>query len=278
MTLGIGIIGAAGRMGRMLVEASQQLDGFHLAAACDRAGGSAVGRDAGELAGLGALGVQVAEKVTEAVQAADVVIDFSLPDATERVASACADAGRPLVLGTTGLGPEQQAAVDRLAEQVAVVQAANYSTGVTLLTALVEQAAHALGDSADVEIIEAHHRHKVDAPSGTALRLGEAVAGVLGRDLHEHAVYGREGQEGPRDRRTIGFETIRAGDIVGEHTVLFAGDGERLELTHKASRRSTFAFGAYRAAMWASQQPPGRYDMRDVLGIAGSAAGIESPR
>ncbi|MBK1725548.1 4-hydroxy-tetrahydrodipicolinate reductase [Halorhodospira neutriphila] len=269
MSTAIAIVGAAGRMGRMLVDAVEHDAAAHLAAAVDRAGGEAVGRDAGELAGRGRLGVTVGDDPAAAAAAGDVVIDFSLPEATEAVAAACAAAGRPLVLGTTGLGEAQRSAVAGLAERTAVVHAANYSTGVTLLTALVEQAARAIGAHSDVEVIEAHHRHKVDAPSGTALRLGEAVADTLGRDLAECAVYGREGRTGERDRETIGFETIRAGDIVGEHTVLFAGDGERVELTHKASSRGTFAAGAVRAAHWAAAQPPGLYDMRDVLGLGG---------
>ncbi|ABM62241.1 4-hydroxy-tetrahydrodipicolinate reductase [Halorhodospira halophila] len=267
MSLGIGIIGAGGRMGRMLIEVVHRQPGVHVAAATDRTGGEAVGRDAGELAGQGSLGVPIGDDIPAAVAASDAVIDFSLPEATETVAAACAEAGRPLVLGTTGLGETQREAVHRLAEQVAVMHAANYSTGVTLLTALVEQAARAIGVYSDIEIIEAHHRHKVDAPSGTALRLGEAVADALGRDLSQCAVYGREGHTGERDPQTIGFETIRAGDIVGDHTVLFGGDGERVELTHKASSRTTFASGAVRAAAWVVEQPPGLYDMRDMIGV-----------
>ncbi|MBK5937049.1 MAG: 4-hydroxy-tetrahydrodipicolinate reductase [Halorhodospira halophila] len=267
MSLGIGIIGAGGRMGRMLIDVVHRQPGVHLAAATDRAGGEAVGRDAGELAGQGAVGVTVGDDIATAVSASEAVIDFSLPEATEAVTAACAQAGRPLVLGTTGLGEAQREAVRQLSEQVAVMHAANYSTGVTLLTALVEQAARAIGEHSDIEIIEAHHRHKVDAPSGTALRLGEAAADALGRDLGQCAVYGREGYTGERDRRAIGFETIRAGDIVGEHTVLFGGDGERVELTHKASSRTTFAAGALRAATWLVEQPPGLYDMRDLIGV-----------
>ncbi|MFP4647921.1 MAG: 4-hydroxy-tetrahydrodipicolinate reductase [Halorhodospira sp.] len=267
MSLGIAVIGAGGRMGRMLIDRIQHETGAHLAAATDRSGGSAVGRDAGEVAGSGVSGVIIGDGITAAVRAADAVIDFSLPEATVAVTEACAEAGRPLVLGTTGLAEVEQAAVQQLAERVPVMQAANYSTGVTLLTALVEQAARAIGAHSDVEIIEAHHRHKVDAPSGTALRLGGAVAEALGRDLEQCAVYGRHGHTGARERATIGFETIRAGDIVGDHTVLFAGDGERIELTHKASSRATFASGAVRAAVWVAAQPPGHYDMQDMLGV-----------
>lgn len=263
----IAIVGAGGRMGRMLVHAVHQDEDAELVGAVDRPGGHWVGHDAGELAGIGPIGVAVTDYAETVVPLAQVVIDFSLPDATSSVAAACQSEGVALVLGTTGLAGVEQDAIRRLSASVGVVQAANYSTGVTLLTALVEKAARALGDSVDVEIIEAHHRHKVDAPSGTALRLGEAAAQALDRDLDTCAIYGRQGAEGPRDRKTIGFETIRAGDIVGDHTVLFAGDGERLELTHRASSRSTFAAGAVRAAHWVAGQPPGLYDMKDVLGI-----------
>ncbi len=267
MSLGVALVGAGGRMGRMLVHAVEQGHGVHLAAACDRRGGEAVGRDAGELAGVGTAGVRVGDDPAAAAAAADIVIDFSLPDATSAVTAACRQAQSPLVLGTTGLGEAERTAVRKLADDLPVVHAANYSTGVTLLTALVEQAARAIGAQSDVEVIEAHHRNKVDAPSGTALRLGEAVAQANGRELAEHAIYGRQGHTGVRAQETIGFETIRAGDIVGEHTVLFAGDGERVELTHKATTRTTFASGAVRAAKWVVDQPPGLYDMRDVLGI-----------
>lgn len=268
MSAALAVIGAGGRMGRMLIDTIQHDDRARLVAAVDRAG-HLVGCDAGELAGVGTLGVEITDDPARAAAAADVVIDFSLPEATLQVVAACREHATALVLGTTGLAAEQDEAVQVLAQQVPVVHAANYSTGITLLTALVEQAARAIGAQSDVEIIEAHHRHKVDAPSGTALRLGATVAGQLGRELEKCAVYGREGQTGERDRLTIGFETIRAGDIVGEHTVMFAGEGERIELTHKASTRTTFAAGAVRAAHWVVAQSAGRYDMRDVLGLTG---------
>ena len=263
----IAVIGAAGRMGRMLVETIHHDSGAELVAVVDRPGSDCVGMDAGELAGIGVVGLPVTDDPAPAVADADVAIDFTLPEATPAVAAACRAAGCALVLGTTGLGAREQRAVEHLSEAVPVVQAANYSTGVTLLTALVEQAARVLGHSVDVEIIEAHHRHKVDAPSGTALRMGEVVAEALGRDLSECAVYGREGHTGERGRKTIGFETIRAGDIVGEHTVMFAGPGERVEITHKASSRMTFARGAVRAAGWLKGRPAGLYDMQDVLNL-----------
>ncbi|BAU57441.1 4-hydroxy-tetrahydrodipicolinate reductase [Halorhodospira halochloris] len=267
MSTAVAVVGAGGRMGRMLVDTILRDEEAYLVAAADR-GEQLLGQDAGELAGIGALGVEISANLEAVVAAADVVIDFSLPQATVEVAAACRQHKCPLVLGTTGLAAGQSEAVAELSQHNAVVHAANYSTGITLLTALVEQAAQAVGAQSDIEIIEAHHRHKVDAPSGTALRLGEAVAKELGRDLGQCAVYGREGHTGERDSKTIGFETIRAGDIVGEHTVMFAGQGERIELTHKASSRSTFAVGALRAAHWVIGQPAGLYDMRDVLGLS----------
>lgn len=268
MSTAVAVVGAGGRMGRMLIDTVVRDEDAYVAAAVDHAT-EVVGRDAGELAGIGTLGVEVLADPEHAAAVAEVVVDFSLPQATAGVVVACHGHLRPLVLGTTGLATEQREAVEELARHVPVVHAANYSTGVTLLTALVEQAARAIGAQSDVEIIEAHHRHKVDAPSGTALRLGEAVAAALGSDLAQCAVYGREGHTGERERRTIGFETIRGGDIVGEHTVMFAGEGERIELSHKASSRTTFAAGAVRAAHWVIGQPAGLYDMRDVLGLTG---------
>jgi len=196
-----------------------------------------------------------------------VLIDFTSPAATLAHAAACAASGRALVVGTTGLTAAQKAELAGAAARTPVLFAANMSVGVTLCLALLRQAAQVLGDDFDVEIIEAHHRHKVDAPSGTALRMGEVVAEALGRNLADCAVYGREGQTGARDRRTIGFATVRGGDIVGDHTVLFAGEGERIEITHKASSRLTFARGALRAAAWLAGQPAGLYDMQDVLGL-----------
>lgn len=263
----IAVIGAGGRMGRRIMEVIHNDEELVLVGAVDRPGGRYVGLDAGELAGVGRNGLAVTDHPEAVLTRADVVIDFSLPEATGAVVATCQAQGVPLVIGTTGLSRVEQDAVERLAASVGVVQAANYSTGVTLLTALVEQSARALGETVDIEIIEAHHRHKVDAPSGTALRLGEAAARAVGRDLEECAVYGREGHTGPRDRQTIGFETIRGGDIVGEHTVFFAGEGERLELTHRASSRLTFATGAVRAGQWLVGRPPGLYTMRDVLGL-----------
>jgi 4-hydroxy-tetrahydrodipicolinate reductase len=261
----IAVVGASGRMGRSLVEASQAQDGIELAAAIDRAGSEAVGRDAGELAGIGALGVPVVDDLEKVAQDFDVLIDFTLPEATLVHAEFCRRYGRRMVIGTTGFSAEQRAELDAAAEDIALVWAPNMSVGVNLCLKLLDTAARVLGDEVDIEIVEAHHRHKVDAPSGTALRMGEVVAEALGRDLDECAVYGREGRTGARERKTIGFETIRAGDIVGEHTVMFAGLGERVEIVHKASSRMTFANGALRAARWVMGRERGRYDMQDVL-------------
>lgn len=264
----VGIVGAAGRMGRTLIEAVQASEGLTLAAAVDVPGSSLIGADAGELVGQGKLGVALVDNLEQVVSDAEVFIDFTLPEATMRNVRACRAAGRRLVIGTTGLSEEQKTELREASGDIAICFAANYSVGVTLCLQLLETAARVLGDEVDIEIIEAHHRHKIDAPSGTALAMGEVVAGALGRDLADCAVYGREGRTGERERQTIGFETIRAGDIVGEHTVMFAGEGERVEITHKASSRMNFARGAVRAAAWLAHQEQGLFDMRDVLGLA----------
>lgn len=263
----IAITGAAGRMGRTLVEAIGEHPGAVLGAAIERPGSSLIGVDVGELCVQGRTGVCLQGSLAEALGSFDVLIDFSSPEATAAAAALAARAGKALVIGTTGMDAVQQAEVDRAALQVPVCQAANFSTGVNLSLVLLETAARVLGDTVDIEIVEAHHRHKRDAPSGTALAMGEVVAQALGRDLRSVAVYGREGQTGPRERETIGFATVRGGDIVGDHTVMFAADGERLELSHKASSRMAFARGAVRAAVWLAGRPPGRYGMREVLGL-----------
>ena len=265
--LRIGILGAGGRMGRALIQATVEEPQATLAAAIDRAGGASVGVDAGVLAGVDAQGVSVGDSLAAVLNEVDVLIDFTTPDATVAHAAACQKAGVAMVIGTTGLNETQLAALRSAAEETAIVFAPNMSVGVNLVFKLLDIASRVLGDSVDIEIIEAHHRHKVDAPSGTALRMGEVIAAALGRDLKQCAVYGREGQTGARDRQTIGFETIRAGDIVGDHTALFAADGERVEITHKASSRMTFARGAVRAALWLQGRGPGLYDMQDVLGL-----------
>ncbi len=254
-------------MGRALVEAVRATEGAELVGATEASGSSLLGADAGQVAGVGRLGVEIVHGLAAVDRAFDVVIDFTTPEATMDHVAFCETAGKALVIGTTGLEETHRERIAAAARYIPIVQAPNMSVGVNLCFGLLEMAARVLGRDADIEIIEAHHRHKVDAPSGTALRMGEIVAGALGRDLQECAVYGRHGVTGPRDRETIGFETIRAGDIVGEHTVMFAADGERVEITHKASSRQTFARGAVRAALWLMGAEPGLYDMQDVLGL-----------
>ncbi|MEN8213081.1 MAG: 4-hydroxy-tetrahydrodipicolinate reductase [Pseudomonadota bacterium] len=263
----VAVVGAAGRMGRTLIEAITQHQSLSLGAATEREGSTLVGADAGELAGVGNLGVALSGSLADVVDDFDVVIDFTAPAATLAHLDICAAHDKKMVIGTTGFDDAGKARIRSVAEQCGIVFAPNMSVGVNLCFKLLDLAARVMGDDADIEIIEAHHRHKVDAPSGTALRMGEVVADALGRDLNEVAVYGREGVTGERDGKTIGFETIRAGDVVGEHTVWFAQDGERVEIVHKASSRMTFAKGAVRAAHWLMQRDPGLYDMQDVLNL-----------
>jgi len=263
----IAVMGAAGRMGKILIEAVGQAEGAQLTAAIDRPDSSLIGADAGELAAQGKIGVTLAGDLNAVLDQFDVLIDFTHPSVTLKNLEVCRKAGKAMVIGTTGFSPEEKQLLNEAAKQVPIVFAANYSVGVNLCLKLLDTAARVLGDEVDIEIIEAHHRHKVDAPSGTALRMGEVVANALGRDLQKVAVYGREGQTGARERETIGFATVRAGDVVGDHTVLFAADGERVEITHKASSRMTFAKGAVRAAQWLQGQSAGLYDMQDVLGL-----------
>ena len=263
----IAIVGAAGRMGRTLIQAVLENDGLTLGAATERAGSSLIGADAGEVAGVGKLGVAIVDDLAKVAKDFDVVIDFTSPAATLQHLKFCRENGKQMVIGTTGLDEGQKQSVAAATGDIGIVFAPNMSVGVNLCFKLLDLAARVMGDDADIEIIEAHHRHKVDAPSGTALRMGEVVAQALGRDLKEVAVYGREGQTGPRERQTIGFETIRAGDVVGEHSVWFAVNGERVEIAHKASSRMTFANGAIRAARWIAGRGMGLYDMQDVLGL-----------
>lgn len=264
----IAIVGVAGRMGRNLVAATQQDDEATLGAGIVKPGSSLVGADIGELAGQGRLGVMAAESLEAIVDDFDVLIDFTSPQVTLANLAFCAEHGKRIVIGTTGLNDLELAELDRYRDQVPMVFAPNMSVGVNLSLKLLETAARALGDEGyDIEVVEAHHRHKVDAPSGTALKMGEVVAQSLGRTLKDHGVFAREGQCGPRTDKEIGFATVRAGDIVGEHTVIFATEGERIEITHKASSRMTFAKGAVRAARWVAAREAGRYDMQDVLGL-----------
>ncbi|OOZ16323.1 4-hydroxy-tetrahydrodipicolinate reductase [Solemya velum gill symbiont] len=263
----IAVVGAAGRMGKTLIEAVVNHPGLTLGAATERAGSSLVGTDAGELAGVGKLGVTLVDDLASVVDDFDVVIDFTRPDATLAPLDVCEANNKRMVIGTTGFDDDGKARIAEVASAGGIVFAPNMSVGVNLCFKLLDMAARVMGDDADIEIVEAHHKHKVDAPSGTALGMGEVVAKALGRDLKEVAVYGREGITGERDPKTIGFETIRAGDVVGEHSVWFATEGERVEIVHKASSRMTFARGAVRAADWLMQQPAGLYDMQDVLGL-----------
>lgn len=262
----IAITGAAGKMGKTLIEMCHQHDTLALGAATEVAGSSLLGVDVGEMSGLGKLDITLVDELNHVVDDFDSVIDFTRPDATLRHLEFCVHNNKAIIIGTTGFTDQQKSLIESSARQIPVFFAPNMSIGVNVTFRLLQQAAAMLGDDVDIEIIEAHHRHKVDAPSGTALKMGEIIAESLGRDLNECAVYGREGHTGARDRRTIGFETIRAGDIVGEHTVLFASEGERLEITHKASSRTNFASGAMRAAVWLSKQDAGLYDMQDVIG------------
>jgi 4-hydroxy-tetrahydrodipicolinate reductase len=246
------IHGAGGRMGRALIEACRALDGLQLAAAIERPDSPAIGQDAGVFAGLGPAGVAITANLEAVAGDFDVLVDFTRVEPGLAALAFCRTAGKAMVIGTTGFTPAQKASIAAAARDIPVVMAPNFSV---------------LGDSVDVEIVEAHHRHKLDAPSGTALRMGEVVAAALGRDLKAVAVTGREGVTGVRERQTIGFATVRGGDVVGDHTVMFLGEGERIELTHKASSRLTFANGAMRAALWLSGRKAGLYDMQDVLGL-----------
>ena len=264
----IAIAGAAGRMGKVLLEAVVAHPQTQLGAATVKPGSSLVGADAGELAGLGPLGVRLSDDLMQVVDDFDLLIDFTRPSITLEHLAICRQAGKAMVIGTTGFTAQEQAILRAASEDIALVIAPNMSVGVNLSLKLLEMAARVLAnDDMDIEIIEAHHRFKEDAPSGTAVRMGEVVAKALNRDLNEVAVYGREGFTGVRPRQQIGFETIRAGDIVGEHTVMFAGIGERLEITHKASSRMTFAKGAVRASVWLKGKNAGWFDMQDVLGL-----------
>lgn len=260
------IAGAAGRMGKSLLEAVAAAPDMRLAGALDRAGSPCLGRDAGELIGA-SLDVAVGEDVGVALRDADVLIDFTRPEATLAHLAHCRARGVGLIIGTTGFDAAGKAAIEAAARDIPLVFAPNMSVGVNLALKLLDMAARVLDEGFDIEIVEAHHRHKVDAPSGTALRMGEVVAAASGRDLAACAVYGREGVTGERDPRTVGFATVRGGDIVGDHTVMFAGIGERLEITHKASSRMTFALGALRAARFLAERKSGLYDMQDVLGL-----------
>jgi len=263
----IAVAGSSGRMGRSLLEAVIAAPDLGLHAALELAGNAAVGRDAGELVGA-ACGVRVRDDPEAAIAGAQVLIDFTRPAGALAHLAACRNARVAMVVGTTGFAPAERAQFSAAASEIPIVLAPNMSVGTNLVFKLIATAAQVLRDGYDIEIIEAHHRHKVDAPSGTALRMGEIVAAATGRSLDACAVYGREGVTGERDAKTIGFSAIRGGDIVGDHTVLFAGTGERVEVSVKAGSRATYAQGALRAARWLQGKSSGLYDMQDVLGLA----------
>ena len=264
MSIKIVIAGASGRMGLTLLQSVFENAELQLFGAIDRAGSPSIGRDAGEQVGKNT-GIYISDDAAETLQGADVLIDFTRPEASLDYLEICQQAKVKHVIGTTGFTVEQKVKIEAAAKNTAIVFAPNMSVGVTLLLDLVEQAAKVLNDGYDIEIVEMHHRHKVDAPSGTALRLGEAAAAGLGQALKDCAIYAREGVTGEREAGKIGFATLRGGDVVGDHTVVFAGTGERVEITHKASSRATFALGALRAAKFLQNKKSGLFDMRDVL-------------
>jgi 4-hydroxy-tetrahydrodipicolinate reductase len=268
MTVKVGITGAAGRMGRTLIEAVAKADGMQLSVAVERADNALLGSDVGELAGQGKIGVLLIDNLSSAINDIDVLVDFTAPAATVANAQLCAAHGKAIVIGTTGFSDAQLEQIEQASQIIAVCKASNYSVGVNLCFELLDTAAKVMGEHSDIEVYEAHHRDKVDAPSGTALSMGEVVASAMGNTLSDVAVYSREGHTGARPNNAIGFATLRAGDIVGDHTVTFAAEGERVEITHKASSRMSFASGATRAASWLVEQSAGLYDMRDVLGFA----------
>jgi 4-hydroxy-tetrahydrodipicolinate reductase len=263
----IGIFGCAGRMGRLLVAEAHAAEGASVAGGCEAPGSPFLGADIGELAGIGAIGLQASPHPAALIDASDVVVDFTAPGASVVHARLAAERGKAAVIGTTGLDRGQEESIAEAARRVPILRAANVSLGVTLLSSLVEEAARRLGPDWDIEIVEMHHNKKVDAPSGTALVLGEAAAKGRGVDLHDVAQRARDGHTGPRREGDIGFAVLRGGDVAGEHTVIFATAGERIELGHRATTRQIFARGAIRAALWLAGKKPGLYGMKDVLGL-----------
>lgn len=265
--LRIAIIGAAGRMGKNLIEAVHHNEKASLGAAIIQPNSSLEGVDAGELAGLGKINIPLTSCLADQLDNFDVLIDFTHPTLTMDNIAACIKAKKAIIIGTTGFSDAQKSQINEAAKHIPIVFSANFSIGINLCFKLLDMAAQVLGNDVDIEVLESHHRNKVDAPSGTALRMGEVVADALGRKLEDVAIFGREGHTGARKRETIGFSIVRAGDIVGDHTVLFAAEGERVEITHKASNRMIYAKGAIRSALWLQSQPNGLYDMQDVLGL-----------
>jgi 4-hydroxy-tetrahydrodipicolinate reductase len=265
--MNVAIVGAAGRMGGRLIHAVREAEGLQLAGAIERPGHPQIGMDAGLAAGAGELNVKISDDLAAAMAGADVLIDFTFPDVTLKNLAVCAELGKMVVSGSTGFTPEQRAAAEKFAAKIPVVLAPNMSVGVNACFKLLKEAAKILGDGFDVEIVELHHNRKKDSPSGTAVRMGQVVADTLGRDYNQVANYHREGMCGERTKEEIGMQTVRGGDIVGEHTVYFIGMGERIEISHRAMSRDMFARGAVRACQWLAGQAPGIYDMQDVLGL-----------
>lgn len=265
--LRLAVVGTGGRMGRQLIAAISQQEGTVLGAAFERTNSSLIGADAGEIAGIGHIGVTVTDNLLAQAAHFDVLIDFTRPEGTLSHLEFCTEHHKGMIIGTTGFDEAGKKAINEAAKMIPIVFAANFSVGVNLVLKLLEKAAKVMGSYTDIEIVEAHHRHKVDAPSGTALAMGETIAETLGRDLKSCAVYERVGHTGERDPHSIGFATIRAGDIVGEHTAIFADIGERVEISHKASSRMTFANGAVKASLWISDKKNGLYSMKDVLSL-----------
>ncbi|MGF1697662.1 4-hydroxy-tetrahydrodipicolinate reductase [Vibrio lamellibrachiae] len=263
----VAIAGAAGRMGRNLVKATFINQDAKVASGSERPESSLVGIDLGELCGEGKFDIAIVDSLEKSIEEYDVIVDFTAPVNTLANIELCRKYGKQIVIGTTGFSEEEKQQIDTAAKEIAIVMAPNYSVGVNLVFKLLEKAAKVMGDYCDVEIVEAHHRHKVDAPSGTAIGMGEAIAGAMGNELNDVAVWAREGITGERTKDEIGFATIRAGDIIGEHTAMFADIGERVEITHKATDRMTFANGAIKAAVWLNEKPAGFYTMTDVLGL-----------
>ena len=263
----IAITGAAGRMGKTLIALVAQAADLKLTAAIERPASSFIGADAGEVAGIGRLDVAITDDLDRVTDTFDVLIDFTTAAATVQNLEICLKAQRKMVIGTTGLSDNQNARLNEIARHTAIIFAPNYSVGINVTFKLLEIAARIFGDAADIEITEAHHKHKIDAPSGTALKMGQVIADTLGRNLSEVAVYDRQGVTGERDAKAIGFTSIRAGDIIGEHSVMFAAAGERVEIMHRAHSRTNFAEGAIRAATWVTAQQSGLFDMQDVLGL-----------
>lgn len=263
----VAIAGAGGRMGRQLIQATLQREGTQLGAALERPGSSLVGSDAGELAGTGTVNTVIHDSLDVVADDFDILIDFTRPEGTLTHLDFCRKHGKGMVIGTTGFDDAGKQAIADAAKEIPIVFAANFSVGVNVMMKLLENAAKVMGEDTDIEIIEAHHRYKVDAPSGTALAMGETIAKALGKNLKDCAVYTREGDTGERVPGTIGFATIRAGDIIGEHTAMFADLGERIEITHKASNRMTFANGAVRSALWLKGRKTGLFDIKDVLDL-----------